>query len=141
MLRGERLGLDPVELGLGDRAAVEQLLRLGDLLGRATRACDRPDLGVHLRLRRLNLRESPLAHSAPLGDQVDEDAEVRQADHEDRPPCLAPAADVVSPKQIAEHDEQQPEEQDPGEEHEHRPHRLAKGVCEHRMLLGRLTVV
>jgi hypothetical protein len=41
---------------------------------------------------------------------------------------LRPAADVVPAEEVAEDAEEHPEEQNPGEEHEHRPHDVAERV-------------
>src|SRR5206468_4231132 len=74
----------------------------------------------------------------PLGDEIDEDPEERQDDHEERPTGLRPAADVVTAEQVAEHGKEEPEEQNPGEEDNHRPHHLAECVRkQHCFLLDR----
>src|SRR5215218_11155975 len=73
-LRGERLCLQRVVLGLRDRPAVEQLLRLLDLPRGAAGGGDALDVVVELRLRRLRLLQVPVGHALMLGDQVHEDA-------------------------------------------------------------------
>src|SRR5215207_2410514 len=67
---GHRLRLDRVELRLRDRARVEQLLRLGDLGGRAP--CRLAQVLIERLLLRPRLRRASLAHPLVLGDQVDE---------------------------------------------------------------------
>ena len=69
---GQRLLLDRVELGLCDRALVEQLLGVGDLGGRA--AGGLTDVRVELGLLRLGAVEIALGHAVVLHDDVDEDA-------------------------------------------------------------------
>ena len=75
-----------------------------------------------------------------LRDQVDEHAEVRQADDENRPARLAPAREVGPAKDVAEDGDQEPEPDHPREEDEHRPDDVQEGVvrCKHRLHL-RLT--
>src|SRR4051812_41107983 len=80
---GERLPLQLIELGLVDRAAVEEPLRVVDLRGRP--AGDRPDVLVHHGLLRLHVLRLALRHAVVLGDQVDECAEERHDDDEHAP--------------------------------------------------------
>jgi hypothetical protein len=56
---------------------------------------------VLLRLRRVH---HVLLHLVPAGDQVHDDAEVRQHNDEDDPQRLAPATDVVATEDVAEDD-------------------------------------
>lgn len=56
---------------------------------------------VLLRLRRVH---HVLLHLVPAGDQVHDDAEVRQHHDEDDPQRLAPATDVVATEDVAEDD-------------------------------------
>ena len=79
---GERLCLDRVELGLRDRAAVEQLLGLVDLGGGAAGRGDVLDVVVEFGLLCLGLPHLALGHPVAVGDQVDQHAEERQ--HDDR---------------------------------------------------------
>src|ERR1700749_3174075 len=100
--RRECVRLELVELRLRDRPGVEELLAPGDLVGGGAGRGDRAYIGVPLRLLRLRPRLGPLAHALTLGDQVDEDAEEREDDHEQRPARLGPAADVMPAEQVAE---------------------------------------
>src|SRR5204863_1549652 len=101
---------------------------------RILRRGNRPDVVVHLRLCLLRLGEPALAHRLTLADHVREDPDEGQDDDEDGPARLPPPADVASSEQVSEDGEQEPEEQDPCEEHEHGPHHLAECVCEHHPL-------
>src|SRR6185437_2812507 len=76
----------------------------------------------------LHLLFVALRHAVMLGDQVDENAEVRQHDHEDDPCGFAPAREVATPEHVAEDGDQEPEPDHPREEHEHRPHHIEKWV-------------
>src|SRR6476646_3126369 len=128
-LRGERLLLECVELGLGDRPAVEELLAVGDLLGRAAAAArGRADVIVHLLLLGLGLGHGALHHAVVVGDQVDEHAEERHADHKDQPERLRPAADVMAPEDVREDPEQQHEPGHPKKEDENRPEDVEERV-------------
>src|SRR5512132_3688383 len=101
-LSGQRLGLQGVELRLVDRAAVEQLLGLVDLAGRAAAAGHRPDVVVHLRPLAPHILGPALRHPVAVCDQVDERAEERQDDQEGCPGGLAPTGQVVAAKDVGQ---------------------------------------
>src|SRR3954468_2227725 len=77
---GQRLRLECLELGLVDRAAVEQLLGLVDLVRRPRGLRHGLDVVVELRLGGAGLLEVPVAHVPAVGDQVDQHTEPRQDD-------------------------------------------------------------
>src|SRR5262249_41751805 len=117
----ERLLLYLVELGLIDRALVEELLGLGDL-GRRTTACgDVAHIRVELRLRRFLILHVALRHALSLRAQVDQDTDERQEDAEHDPAGLGPAGDVVASEEVGEDRDQKPEPDHPAEEDEDRP--------------------
>src|SRR5712691_7752893 len=118
-LGGERLRLDRVELGLADRARVEEALRLLDLASRAATSRDGLHVLVHLRLLSLCLFYAPLGHPLVLHDQVDEDADERDDDDEDDPEHLREARGVVAAEDVREDGDQEPEPDHPREEDEH----------------------
>src|SRR6188472_1505136 len=92
---GERPPLQRLELGLVDRAVVEQLLRTLYLRRRAaTSAGGAPNVIVHLRLARLRPLEVACGHLVVVADHVHEHPEERQDDREDQPSGLAPATQV-----------------------------------------------
>ena len=62
-----------------------------------------------------------LGHRVAAGDEVDEHAEERHDDHEDRPQRLGPAAHVVAAEDVDDHPEQQDDPGDPQEQPQHRP--------------------
>src|SRR5690349_1460964 len=101
----ESLRLELVELRLGDRSVVEQLLGCSDLVG-AGAAATGGDHRTHvlglLLLRLLVCLEGALRHPAAAGDQVHEDAEERQEDDEQAPEGLRAAAHVTATEDIAE---------------------------------------
>ena len=75
------------ELGVVDHALRLEVGEAGELVGRRSAGC-RPPAGCTAALRRvlgLGGLHRVLAHLVAAGDQVDEHAEVRQDDHEDRP--------------------------------------------------------
>src|SRR5205814_863723 len=73
---GEGLGLQTVELGLVDRARIQQLLGPGDLLGRGrsgvTGSGDRSNIAVELLLGLLLAGRGSLGHPLAPGEQVDQ---------------------------------------------------------------------
>ncbi|WP_370417933.1 hypothetical protein [Streptomyces sp. QH1-20] len=56
------------------------------------------------------------AHVLASGDHIDEDAEERQSDHEDEPPCLGPSAEGVVAEYVCDDPEEQEDPQDPHED-------------------------
>src|SRR3954452_5055530 len=127
---GQHLGLQLVELLLGDRAAVEQFLGPGDLTGRPGRAAVGGDLLhvlVEVGLRDLGLLHAALRHALALGDHVDQHTEERQDDQEYDPRGLRPARDVA-PEQVAEAQDQDPDPGHPAEEDDHRPEDVHKRI-------------
>ena len=81
----ERLRFDGIELGLGDRAAVEEPLGRLDLACRPALTGSLPDVLVELRLRRLSLLFASLSHPVVVDDQVGQHADPREDDDEDHP--------------------------------------------------------
>ena len=104
---------DLVELRLGDGAAVEQGLGVGDLTGRIAggRRGDGLDAGRLSRVHLLGLLQLTLLHPVPAGDQVDQDAQARPRDddHRDHPDGLGTSGQVLAPEDVS---------QDPGQAHE-----------------------
>src|SRR3954454_7508710 len=129
LCRCQRLLLDGVVLGVGDRTLVEQCFRLLDLRRRAAAAGRVADVVVELRLLRLLHRQAARRHSLALSDQVDEHAQVRDDEGEDEPTHFHEAGNVVSAEQVAPDAEQHPEPGDPEEEDENRPHRVQERVA------------
>src|SRR6266550_9393978 len=66
--------------------------------------------------------------AAAARDHVDEDAEQREEDHEQRPPRLAPSRHVGTAEDVREDHDQQPHPDHPGEEDEHRPHDVEERI-------------
>ena len=122
------LRLDGLVLGLRDGAAVEQLLGLVDLARRAAVAGHRPDVVVHLRPLALRVLGPAMRHPVALRDQVDEHAEERQHDHEDRPSRLAPPREVAPAKDVGEDQDHHPDPGHPDEEDDHGPEDVEKRV-------------
>jgi hypothetical protein len=129
----QRLGLQLLELRLGDRAAVEQRLGALDLARRAAVGGDGADVLVEVGLRDLHVADPALGHLLALGDQVDQRPEEREHDQGDDPPGLVPAGDVAA-EEVAEDDDQQPDPRDPAEEDDHRPQDVEERIvgCEDR---------
>src|SRR5262245_49632060 len=67
-LRAEGLGLELVELRLRDRAGIEELLALGDLVRAGVGRGYGAHVVVHLRLLGLRPLRCPLAHAVPVDD-------------------------------------------------------------------------
>ena len=119
---GEELGLLLLELGVGDDALRLQVGELGSARRRSRRRCRR-------RLGRRSgtappgpgLGDVTFAHLVAAGDEVDEHAEERHDDHEDRPQRLAHAAQVAAAEDVGDHPEQQHDPGDPQEPDHHRP--------------------
>src|SRR5207244_67944 len=84
----ERLLLERVELGLGDRARVEQALRLVDLGRGAAAARGLPHVLVELGLLAPRSLEVALRHAVVLREEIDKHSEEGQDDHEDEPERL-----------------------------------------------------
>src|SRR3954469_4607019 len=125
----QRLALDLVELVLGDRAAVEQLLGLGQLRGGPAAATGHgADVVVVLLLARLDVARPALGHPLALGDEVDEHAQERQDDHERRPAGLAPAGHVMAAEQVREYRDQRPDPDHECEKDEHRPNDVQQRI-------------
>src|SRR6478609_8143144 len=96
--------LEGFELGLVDRAAVEQLLGLLDVSGGAATAARRcADIVVHLLSLSLGPFEVALVHAVVLGDHVDEHAQERQDQREDEPTGLAATRQVAPAENVAPH--------------------------------------
>src|SRR4051812_7956775 len=98
---GERLGLEGVVLLLCDRAGLEELLRLGDLVSRVTAARDPTDVVLLLGVGGLRPGDRPFRHPLRTGDQVDEDRDERQQEQEDNPYRLPETAQLVVAEQVA----------------------------------------
>src|SRR5690349_21293860 len=99
------LCLQALELRVVDDALRSQVGELRDLVGgtAAHRAADVLACGRVLCLRHLH---RVLVHLAAARDQVDEDTEVGQHDDEDRPQCLAPAAEFGTAEDVREDGDQ-----------------------------------
>src|SRR5690349_17150660 len=119
---GEGLGLELFELGLADRARVQELLRRGDLVSRcgSLRACDRLDVLRLLLPELLLVLHGALGHAAATGDQVDQHAEAGKDDDEQDPQRLRAPTQVTAAEQIAEDPEQAHDVREEDEELEHR---------------------
>src|SRR5512144_191500 len=122
-LARQRLGLELLVLRFRDRAVRLEIGQPRDLLGGA-RGGDGLDVlaggGVPPRgiLRRM------LTHLVAPGDEVHEDAEVRQEDHEDDPDGFGDAPQVAAAEDVGEDHDQQPDPDEEQEEPEHRPEDL-----------------
>src|SRR3954454_17678349 len=125
---GQRAPLELLELGLVDRAGVQQLLGAGDLGRRAVGRGHVADVVVEHLLLLAHARLAPLGHVVAVGDQVHEDAQERQEDGEDHPSSLAPPGHVAAAEDVAEDDDEGPEPHDPEEEHQHGPEDVHEGV-------------
>ena len=117
--QAKRLGLEGIELGLGDGSGVEQRLGVGDLAGRVA--------GVPATCWMYscwaacccgNCLHLTLGHAAAPGDQVDERAEPGDEDQQDRPAGLAPAAEGAVAEQVEQAAEPHHQRRDPDEEPE-----------------------
>src|SRR5581483_6906330 len=117
----ESLGLDRFELGLGDRAAVKKLLGRLDLARRPGFTGSLADVLVELRLRRATLLFASLRHPIVIEDQVGQHTEPRKDHDDDHPRSLRPARDVATPEDIGEHDDRDPDEEDPRKDDEDVP--------------------
>src|SRR3954447_12042993 len=100
---GEQLGLLGGELGVGDHALVLQVGELGQLVGAGgARPGGLADVRVERGLVVLGDLDVPLGHPAAVGDQVDQRAEERHDDHEDRPERLGDPTHLVVAEDVAE---------------------------------------
>ena len=86
------------------------------------------DIAVETLLGGLRFGHAALGHALALDDEVDHHADERQAEKEQRPTRLAPPGGVVPAEEVGEDREQQPDPDDPGEEHEHRPQRIRQWI-------------
>jgi hypothetical protein len=95
---GQDVASERVVFLLCDRTLVEQLLSLGDLLGRIALCRDRLHVVVHLRSLGLGPLEVALVHAVVLRDHVDEDAQEWQHECEDEQPRLSQTRQVAPPE-------------------------------------------
>ena len=102
---------------------VAEVSQLGELVGGAAarRGGRVLDVRPERLLFRLRLFDVALLHAVPASDQVDEHAEERDDEHEDRPQPLAPPAEVVAAEDVDEHPEQDDDPRHPEEEPQEGP--------------------
>jgi hypothetical protein len=116
--------LQAVELGLVDRAGVQQLLGLGDLVGRGgggVTGGDRSDVAFELLLGLLLMGRGPLGHPLAPGDDIDQHGQEGQEHPEDHPQGLHPARQRVVAEQVGEDVDQDHDPDEQEEEPQHRP--------------------
>src|SRR4051794_34111416 len=100
----EKLRLLRGKLLLGEDALLLQYGELTQLRGGAGRGARSVlHVGAHRCVLCSGGVECVFAHLVAAGDQVDEDAEVRQEDHENDPQRLAPSGEVVASEDVPEH--------------------------------------
>src|SRR5207244_8480014 len=101
------LRLQSLELAVVDDPLVAEIDEMFDLIRRSVRGCGAADVFARGCILRLGLSERVLVHLSAACDQIDEDAEVRKHDHEDRPECLGPTGQVRATKNVGEDADQQ----------------------------------
>src|SRR5215467_10930119 len=100
------------EFVLVDRSRLLEAIELLNLISDAV-SNDTPKLIACL----LRIQSISLGHASRLEDHVGEHAKVRNQDQHDHPKRFAPAGNVMTPEQVAEDGDEQPE---PYDEHEYR---------------------
>ncbi|CRK49548.1 hypothetical protein RHCRD62_10403 [Rhodococcus sp. RD6.2] len=131
-MSGESLGLQLVELGLVDRARVEQRLRRCDRLCRVARGRNLLDVRVCSLLRVGVRSQRTLGHAAATEDQVRERRQVRQHDEEEDPDGLPQTTELVVPEQVADDLEQDDQVRHEGEDQQGVPEEIPERV-EHEL--------
>jgi hypothetical protein len=97
---GERLGLQLVELLLGNRTAIQQALSGSDLFGWVAPARNALNVLIGGGLSASHLSRLALAHPAAACDQVNDRREEWKDDQEDDPQRLPPPAQIPVTEQI-----------------------------------------
>src|SRR5262245_49058884 len=105
--RLDEFGAQVLEFGLGYRPRLPQLIELADFVRHAE-----SDHTAQFLPRLLGLLGVTLGHPSSLGDQIGEDAEIREQHQPDHPKRFAPTGDIVTPEQVTVDDNQQPEPDD-----------------------------
>src|SRR6516162_5576030 len=99
-----QLGAQPSELLIGDRARFFEAIKLLDFVGN-TEADHTPQLLTRL----LRMLAISLRHPPRLSDHVRKYCKIGEHDQGYHPHRLAPAGYVVTPEQVAYHDNEEPE--------------------------------
>src|SRR6476469_4451130 len=125
----ERLALQAIELGLRDRAAVEQALGLLDLGRRTARRL--ANVVVEALLRALHLLNVARRHVVAVREHVGQEAQERKDQERDQPQRLLASRRVLAPEHVHDDLEQHHEIDDHEEDDQERPEKLAKTQYNH----------